>query len=448
MAKKYTLEFYTYLFVLGLLFFSQIFIGILLVRFFPESEPIREFYFGFNQFKLIGLRGILVGAILISLVWAFRKKINSFLMSSLVFLEEKKWRVHLFIWLTAILAGIVFFSFSTGFINPDAKSFERKFNRVVPVFGAHVTHDEMWELFFHSRFWLYTNQTYGWDVNFSYRVVSSVMGAFFILALLYYARQKRQNDWAGFAILICSGGYMQLFFGDVENYTMTALFVFIYLWVADLYIQNKVNLWLACLLLVIAMSFHLLSGFLLPSLLYLFYLSYQRQQIKEIILGIFLIAGLMVANLIFFTNYGLPIENLWTASFASGQGGNYQEFLVIPNLNYYSEIINLLFLIAPFWILMIPLLIFKRVKGNENNLFLVFSIMGMLCLLFGWKAQLGVYNDWNLFAISALPISLFIWNNSMNLPDSELKVNISILAGFVFSFHTLIWIYSNYLLRL
>lgn len=448
MTKKYTLEYYAYLFVLGLLFFSQIFIGILLVRFFLNGELIRDFNFGFNQFKLIGLRGVLIGIVFVILVWTLRKKIKIWSGNWFTFLEEKKWRVHLFIWITAIFAGVLFFLFSTGFINPDAQSFERKFNRVVPVLGAHVTHDEMWELFFHSRFWLYTNQNYGLDVNFSYRVVSSVMGAVFILTLLYYVRQKLISEWLGFALLICSGGYMQLFFGDVENYTMTAVFVFLYLWIADLYVQNKVNLWLPCLLLVVAMSFHLLSGFLLPSLAYLFYLSYQKKHIKEIILGILLMTGLMVANLIFFTNYGLPIENLWTSSFASGQGGNYQDYIVTPNLIYYIEILNILFLIAPFLILMIPLIFFKRIIWNENNLFLLFSIVGMFCLLFGWKAQLGVYNDWNLYAITALPISLFIWNNFMNIPDIELKTNISILAGFIFSFHTLIWIYSNYLLRL
>ncbi|MFN3492716.1 MAG: hypothetical protein ACK40V_10905, partial [Anaerolineales bacterium] len=118
MPKKYTLEYYTYLFVLSLLFFFQVFIGIILVRFYPESESIRDFNFGFNQFKIIGLRGILVGIILVSLCWIFREKMKIGATNWLTFLERKKWGVHFFIWLTAILAGVIFFVFSTGFINP------------------------------------------------------------------------------------------------------------------------------------------------------------------------------------------------------------------------------------------------------------------------------------------------------------------------------------------
>ncbi|NJN79516.1 MAG: hypothetical protein HC797_03085 [Anaerolineales bacterium] len=174
---------------------------------------------------------------------------------------------------------------------------------------------------------------------------------------------------------------------------------------------------------------------------------HRRKQIKDIVFGILIIAGLMIANLLFFSNYGLPIQNLWTSSFASGQGGNYSEYLVTPELNYYIQIINLLFLLAPFCILLIPLLIYKRIQWTTNNLFLIISIAGMLCLMFGWKAQLGVYNDWNLFAIIALPISLLVWGNFKNIPNPILQANIPLIAGFVFYFHSLVWIWSNYLLR-
>ena len=42
----------------------------------------------------------------------------------------------------------------------------------------------------------------------------------------------------------------------------------------------------------------------------------------------------------------------------------------------------------------------------------------MTVLVIGWKAQLGVYNDWNLFAMAAVPISLLVWRNVFRVDRS------------------------------
>ena len=43
----------------------------------------------------------------------------------------------------------------------------------------------------------------------------------------------------------------------------------------------------------------------------------------------------------------------------------------------------------------------------------------MTVLVIGWKAQLGVYNDWNLFAMAAVPISLLVWRNVFSVIGAE-----------------------------
>ncbi len=444
--KKRSIEHYGYLLILGFLFLSQIFVGTLLARLFPNGEVLRDFNFGFNQFKLLGLRGILAVIVLFGVVLVFRQKINTQAAIFFAFLERKKWRVNVFIWVTAVFTMLLFFIFSTRFINPDGLKFERKFNRDVPVFGAHVTHDEMWELYFHSRFWFYTNQYFGWDVPFSYRVISSFMGGIFIYTLLKYTHQRFKDRWFALALLISSGGYIQLFFGDVENYTITAVLIFIYFWSSDNYIQRKNPLIAPTIVLSIALVFHLLSGFFLPSLIYLYILAIQRKQFRSVTLG-FIISVLIIGlNLVFFSHQGLPISNLWTNSHASGGGGRYDQYLVSPSIEYYSQIINLLFLLVPAFIFTIPLVVFKRIKYTEANIYLLICTTGALLLLLGWKAQWGIYNDWNLFAITALPISLFVWNNFDNILDVGLKNDIALIAGFVFFFHSLTWIMSNHLI--
>jgi hypothetical protein len=54
--------------------------------------------------------------------------------------------------------------------------FTRKFEADVPRVGAHLTHDEVLELFLHSRSGTTTHQWGGWSVVFSYQVVSCLAG--------------------------------------------------------------------------------------------------------------------------------------------------------------------------------------------------------------------------------------------------------------------------------
>jgi len=439
-------EYWFYLSLLGLLFLSYLIIGFFATRIFENGNVLRDANFGFNQLKAWRFRDFAFVPFIFLLILIFSRPLKTRIGLFFEWLESKPWRVELFIALFAIAMTAIFFMFSTNFLNKDGRSFQRKFGRDVPALGAHVTHDEMWELYFHSRFWFYTHQSFDWDVRLSYRVVSSLMGGVFVYALLKYARQRFGARWFALALLICSGGYMQLFFGDVENYTMTAVLIFFYLWSTDGYIQGKNSLVVSSLVLAIALTFHLLSGFFLPSLAYLYFLAIQRKQFRSVISGFILSALIIGLNFVFFSYHGLPISNLWTSSFASGQGGRYSDYLVSPSFEYYSQIINLLFLLVPAFIFIIPLLLFKRIKLTEANVHLLIAIAGALLLTFGWKAQLGVYNDWNLFAVSALPISLLVWNNFENIQDVDLKNEISASAGFVFSLHSLTWIMSNHLL--
>src|SRR5262249_53861182 len=120
------------------------------------------------------------------------------------------------IWLAALAigAGIVFFVLQTHFLNADGKMFAWRFRDIPATNGAFITHEELLELYVHSRVWYYTHLWWGWDVPRSYRPVSCAAGAVFVWLLLRFAR--RQDRW--FAVIfvpgMLSGAYMQLFFGE------------------------------------------------------------------------------------------------------------------------------------------------------------------------------------------------------------------------------------------
>ena len=414
---------------------------------FENEDIVRDTNFGFSQLKVWRFGNFVIVVFIFILIMVFLGGLKARMKYFFEWLENKTWRIELFIAFFAIVMTVLFFTLSTNFLNPDGSVFQKKFERDVPTLGSHVTHDEMWELYFHSRFWFYTHENFDWDVPFSYRVISSIMGGIFIYALLKYSRQRFGGSWFAMALLICSGGYMQLFFGDVENYTVTAVLIFLYLWSANEYIQEKTSLIVPSLILVIALTFHLLSGFFLPSLAYLYFLAIKRKQYAPVTMGFIVSVLVVMLTLFFFSTHGLPLRNLWTISLASGQGGNYALFLVYPSFEYYSQITNLLFLLVPAFIFLVPLMLFRRIKLTYENIHLIISAAGMLLLVFGWKAQLGVYNDWNLFAITALPISLLVWNNFHKIQNLDFKNEIAVSAGFVFILHSLTWIISNHLIE-
>ena len=105
----------------------------------------------------------------------------------------------------------------------------RKIAEAVPRAGAFVTHDELLELSVHSRLWAVLHAACGWDVAQTYRATSCLAGGAAALLALGLARRYPPAR----RLLVVSGvfarGRVLVFFGDVENYTVTNVLVLAYL---------------------------------------------------------------------------------------------------------------------------------------------------------------------------------------------------------------------------
>jgi len=345
----------------------------------------------------------------------------------------------------AILSSLVFFLLRNNFLNSDGRSFTAKFKEYIPKMGALVTHDEMWELYVHSRFWHYTNQWFDCSVVLSYQLLSSVAGGLFIYLLIRYSKLLLPNRALGFFLIVISGGYMQLFFGDVENYTLTATLILAYFFASYLYLEKQNSLILPSAVLASAMTFHLLAGFLLPSLLYLFFLEFRDRRYANIVFAIILFVSIVGGTLVFFHFHGLPIRNLYFNSHALGHGGNFGAMLVTPSVYYYSALLSLFFLLVPAALLIIPEMLLFRIKLLPVNIHLIIASVFMLIYMIAWEAKLGIYNDWNLFAAVAIPISIFVGFNILSQEKLKEKLIIILPAVCLFFLHSLIWIVVNHL---
>ncbi|MDP8975606.1 MAG: hypothetical protein M3N28_04430 [Actinomycetota bacterium] len=338
----------------------------------------------------------------------------------------------------------VFFALRNESLNPDGAALAAKFQADVPVKGAHLTHDELLELYVHSRFWAYTNGAFGWSVERSYQFLSSAAGAVFVVVLLAFGRSLLGNRRYPILVLgIASTGFMQLFFGDVENYTLVTTLILLYLFTAHLYIQERTNLLVPTTVLAVAICFHLIAAFLLLSLAYLCLVALRRREWRPILgAGAVLVAVPLVVAL-YFNHHGLPLESIRTGN-AFGQAGNIERFAA-PNVSYHGQIVSLLFLLFPPVLLFVPLLMYKRIDLTPFNAFLASAAGAMAMYMFAWKAQLGVYNDWNLYAPAILPLAVLFWYNLACAEGLWNKAGVTAAVVLTSGVHSYAWIVGNHL---
>jgi hypothetical protein len=112
----------------------------------------------------------------------------------------------------------------------------------------------------------------GWSAMTAVAAVSTLAGLVWVGAALGLARDvgSEAGDRAIVAGLLLTPGLMQLFFGNVENYSLLAAGTLVYLWTGVRFLQGKTSLFVPSVALGTTVWIHLAAAWLLPTLAYLF----------------------------------------------------------------------------------------------------------------------------------------------------------------------------------
>ena len=405
---------------------------------------VARMLFGFDQLRPLGwfafVLPVLVGVTL-RLPWVRVIRAVDMLLARIAALSSRT-RV-----LLAVAVGTYSFTWFLGlrnqFINPDGMVFSAKFHADLPVRGGTVSHDEMLELYLHSRFWYHTNRVFGWTVEYSYQFLSSVAGGIFVVLLLSLGWVTLgEKRWIVLALGVGTAGFMQLFFGDVENYTLVTALILVYLLTGYLYLDGRIGLLAPNCVLAVAITFHLLAAFLLVSLAYLYLVALQRRQLLSVALAAVTLIAIPAAVVVYFHHNGLPFEVIRTSN-AFGQAGKLRRFAA-PSLEYHGQIVSLLFLLFPPLLCFVPLFAYKRIALTRFNIFLALAVIVFMGYVFTWNAALGVYNDWNLYAPAALPLAVFFWYNFARADGLVNKAGIAAALILTSGVHSYAWIIRNH----
>ncbi|PJZ46785.1 glycosyltransferase family 39 protein [Leptospira brenneri] len=281
------------------------------------------------------------------------------------------------------------------------------------LFGFQFTLDEILETALHSQVSnLLFRFGFSDDPRISYTFLSQLAGIGILFGFLWTAKRENKSNTASILVLLSSGGIL-LTFGYAENYTLvTVTHLLIYLFVSKYTKDPKDNnllLYGSTALVSISMLFHLVSGYLVLLLIYLWYVhSPKDKKIKHLV-------GCAIL--------GLSILTPWFSYFLFFHDpaiDRNSTHLIHPpfypksrlvSLNHFKEILSVLYWNASIASLFLSyqFLFFKKewkafVERPETKVILV-TILAFFLHGFFHNPQLGFPADWDLMGFYWLPIT-------------------------------------------
>lgn len=394
--------------------------------------------YGFNQLRhiapvsLIGILAVFAGAMLLLKRSGLRLPESEPVPSK---------RAALYSIAVAVPALFVFLLLSNGFVNDDG--LVHTFNLLCGGFRA--TFDEMLACSVIRSIW----QAFGDPVRFSpfkvYSVYSSGMGFLFVLATVLFACRELGRRWPLFVLLMVSGGFMQAFFGDVENYAGVMALCMIYIWVSREYLEDRVSVVTPSLVLALAVSMHLVALCMMPAHLLLWIRAWRSNTRGPVAASIALMIMALLLVFVIAASHGLDHRNLQNSHFmGSGDGWTTIDMLAAPSLTYYNAVTSVLFLLFPFWWVPIVLILTGNMRNDGFNRFLGAASLGFLAMAYGWRLGLGPYFDWNLVAVAAIPPSVLAFRNLLLLPRTGTLAFAVLFLAFTGWLHSFSWITANH----
>ncbi|MEA3296687.1 MAG: tetratricopeptide repeat protein [candidate division Zixibacteria bacterium] len=248
----------------------------------------------------------------------------------------------------------------------------------------------------------------------SFQIISIAAGIVFLVLITVCARLlfERTVNRILFFLWMVSGGYMLNYFGYAENYSLFVLTVTAYALAGLLIVQGKLNRWVALVLLVPAIFFHVFGVSLIPSAIYLLTtktrfgerLAKVNRKIKVaitffIVLVVTAIGYYFIATDYYFRFALVPI----VADRFTVEG--YTLFSVAHLL----DLGNLLLLLVPSLLIVVVLMFSMPVRSllrrqeYRHLLLLIVPTLGMAVI---FDPKLGMPRDWDLFSFIGVPLAL------------------------------------------
>ncbi|UCE24970.1 MAG: tetratricopeptide repeat protein [Candidatus Zixiibacteriota bacterium] len=248
----------------------------------------------------------------------------------------------------------------------------------------------------------------------AHQIVSYTGGILFLVVVFFLARIlfATIRDRILFSLGLLSSGYMLLFFGYVENYSLLIPAIGLFILTGLQVTLGKVRRWYILLPLLPVIFLHIFGIVLIPAALYILLyntplaLAWGRLSVKtRILIGLAAILAIDVVFYYLFTNYYFfrfafvpPLENQFTI-----------EGYTLSSPAHLIDIVNLCYLLLPALPLLIVVAFFiplTRIFSRPDTFFLLVLTLSALVTVVMLDPKVGMPRDWDLFAFCGVPMAV------------------------------------------
>ena len=288
----------------------------------------------------------------------------------------------------------------------------------------------------------------------TYRVYSYASGLLYVLLAFATAGALGKNDREKSVVFtfLVTAGYVQLFFGYVENYAFYMPASLLYLLAGLRCLANRAPLYVPALVLGLLVPFHFLFVLFVPSLLILAYYGYRRressmQRWNNVVAPLGALCAAPLAAVLVFWLAGFDF-----VAFLERTGGKIHLLPLLADPGFYVpyrifsishllDFINLQILSAP--AALMALFLFGR-KDFRHHPFLLAAAAVPLVFTFFANPEIGAFRDWDILALPALPLTLWAASALLELREhaEPRSRNVSVIFAAA-ALHTMFWIGVN-----
>ena len=286
----------------------------------------------------------------------------------------------------------------------------------------------------------------------TYRTYSYASGVLYVL-LAFPAAAAFKNALEKSIVLafLLTTGYMQLFFGYVENYALYMPGLLLYLLLGLRTLENRMPLWAPALVLGLLLALHQAFAVFGPSLLFLAYRTWRQGRetvpskkntaatVAALCCVPVSMAALLELSGIGFDGYlgRMGGRNFLPLFAETGLQSQYRIF----SLPHLLDFLNQQLLTAPVACMACVLL---RKRDLRHQPFLLNAAVFPLFFTFLARPEIGVFRDWDIFSLPALPLTLWVATALMvRIRAREPLFHSAFLLCGAAAFHTLFWIGLN-----
>jgi len=267
--------------------------------------------------------------------------------------------------------------------------------------------------------------------------------------------------------ILLTPGIMQLFCGNIENYSLLAAGVLVYLVESLRYLRGKSHYGVPCFILGLVACVHLSAAWLLPTLAMLllnaptgarFSLKGKYKNLAQgvcalmapfaftLMLGIYSVGSVYDLN---FKTFGGGDGKCWKPLFVTD--GPFEKFALI-SWAHVLALGNQLLLIAGVSFLLLPFLWW--IAGRQKKIFSPQNLFLGSCLLFAIAyivifnpdmagGRPGILNEWDLFSLPAVPAVVWVAHLIFSMPTTPQRNRLALQAVGLSLISTFVWVLWN-----